>query len=113
MIVGIGIIRIRKAHGNRTARKKGHPRNRMIKPASRSSSDTRDKNSSAPSTPSISVAIATTIRGKPLQDGDGSILFNSLQFLQTTNAAKAGTKIPCEKFGSLIHWENRRARIVP
>src|ERR1700692_658563 len=110
----MGIIRIRTAQGNSTARKNIHPSNKMINPASMTSNDTREKNSSAPRTPKASIIRPNASTGRPAQDGSGRIVGSRLRSCQRINKAKRGTKIPCSKFGSRVgpaHCRKRRERI--
>src|SRR6185437_53725 len=100
---GIGTIRNRNASGNSTARNICQPQKKMTNPANRKIRDVRDRNSSAPNTPRISVQRERTMRGKPKLDGFRGMLCSFSRFCQRTKSEKAGTKKPCEKFGSVHH----------
>jgi hypothetical protein len=97
----------RASVNNRTARKNVRPRNRMIRPASRISSDARWENISAPKTPRTSTSMLSTTSGRPVHDGAEAMTFSFLRSCQRTNKAKRRTNIPCEKFGSLFHCRKR------
>src|SRR5580658_6533892 len=112
-MAGIGIIKIRKAQGKKTARKKFHPQKRTIKPASTSRSEERDKNNSAPSRPTIITHRPKARIGRPVQEGRRVSFASSPRSCQTTKAENRGTKNPWEKLGSCDHCKTRCARVDP
>src|SRR5215469_5241194 len=110
-MVGMGIIKTRKARGNSSARKNSQPRKKITKPVISSSSEKRDRNSSEPMTPKISIDKEMRIRGMPQFDGLRRMAASLCRSCQTTNNENRGTKKPCEKFGSERHCDERRSRI--
>src|SRR5450631_2682667 len=110
-MAGIGTISTRNSSGNNTARKNSHPRKNTIMPASNTSNDTRERNSSAPKTPKIKVHSETRIITTPQLEGTARIAASRKRSCHTTNPAKAGTKKPWEKLGSVPHCRTRRNRI--
>src|SRR6185437_1140409 len=100
---GIGTIRSRNASGNSTARNIGQPQKKMTKPANKKIRDVRERNSSAPKTPKINVQREKTTIGNPKIEGLNGMLRSFSRFCQSTKTENAGTKNPCEKFGSVHH----------
>src|SRR5215472_5601493 len=111
MIAGMGIISISRAQGNKIARNHPQPRKKITSPAITMRSEKRDRNSSAPRTPTTSTARPSAVITNPQPDGRMVASSRLLRFCQRTNKEKAGTKKPCEKFGSLHHCANNRLRI--
>ena len=102
---------IRNAHGNRRARKNFHPANKTIRPAITRSKESRDRKSSAPSTPTTRTERAKARMRSPDREGCKRIAASLGRFCQSTNKEKAGTKKPCEKFGSRHHCPTKWARM--
>src|SRR5215469_15346408 len=71
----------------------------------------RDRNSSAPITPSRYTSSAKTIITRPDHDGSTGMLANTFLLCQMTKIEKAGTKNPCEKFGSIHQSWTRKPRM--
>src|SRR5437870_1836735 len=111
MMAGMGIMNIRNAHGNRRARKNFHPANKTIRPAITRSRETRERKSSAPSTPTTSTERAKARMRSPDHEGCKRIAASLGRSCQSTNNEKAGTKKPCEKFGSCHHCPTKWARM--
>src|SRR5713226_5505201 len=107
MIFGMGTMRKRKAQGKSTARNHAHPTKVRIRPASNNRSDVRERNSSAPRTPMMSVAAAPAITTGPNQDGAMGRPAKRLRVRQSTYAENKGTKNPWEKSGSCHHCAKR------
>src|SRR5215472_7625866 len=106
-ITGRGIIRTNTAHGNKTALNRFHPKSRRETPARTMRREKRERNSSAPSWPTInaqSPAVSTAI---PSQDGRNGMRARCPRFRQRMNAENKGTKNPCEKFGSFHHCKHK------
>src|SRR5215469_399785 len=110
-MVGMGIIKMRKARGNRSARRNSQPRKKITKPVVSRSNEKRDRNSSAPNTPRISVHKEMKIKSRPQFEGLRGMASSLRRSCHTTNNENKGTKKPCEKFGSERHWNERRSRI--
>src|SRR5438552_3465695 len=111
MMAGMGIMSIRNAHGNRRARKNFHPANKTIRPAITRSKESRDRKSSAPSTPTTRTERAKARMRSPDHEGCKRIAASLGRPCQSTNNEKAGTKKPCEKFGSCHHCPTKWARM--
>ena len=101
---------ISRAQGNKIARNHPQPRKKITSPAITMRSEKRDKNSSAPRTPTTSTARPSAVITNPQPDGRMGASSSLLRFCQRTNKEKAGTKKPCEKFGSFHHCANKRLR---
>src|ERR1700686_4659925 len=110
-IAGIGTIRTRKDKGKRTARNMVHPRKKITIPAINRIRETRERNSSAPKTPTPKVARKINMTGNPQAEGCGLIAARRARVCQNTKPEKKGTKKPWEKSGSDHHWRTRRAMI--
>src|SRR2546425_10598266 len=100
-----------KAKRNSTARTKCDPIKKKTSPAITSSKETRDRKSSAPSTPTTRTLRAITRMSTPHKDGIRGRLASRDRSCQSTNKAKAGTKKPWEKLGSFHHCPTKRPRI--
>jgi hypothetical protein len=99
----MGIIRIRKAHGKRTARNNSHPKKNITSPATTRRREIRDKNNSAPITPSTRTLSPIKRITRPQNEGAEETFANFDRFCQSTKREKMGTKNPWEKFGSPHH----------
>src|SRR5205807_9940285 len=103
MMAGIGIIKIRNAQGKSKAANDSQPANRTTSAAITSNRESRERNSSAPNTPTIRVDRAKPRMRSPHQEGFKRIATSFERFCQSTNREKRGTKKPWEKFGSRHH----------
>src|ERR1700728_2142184 len=106
-MAGMGIIKIRNAQGKRTVRKRGHPRKKITRPAINKRKETRDKNSSAPRTPTTSTKSARKMTGSPQPEGLHGCRAIRSRLCHSTNKENAGTKKPWEKLGSFAHCFTR------
>src|SRR5947209_18182492 len=99
----MGIMSNRNSQGNSTALWYCQPGNNTTRSAIKNKSDTRDRNSSAPSTPTTNVHRAKAMISNPLHEGFCGMAARRERSCQMTYAAKRGTKKPCEKLGSPHH----------
>src|SRR5262249_44726012 len=102
-MLGIGIISIRNAQGNKHTRMWLHPKNKITSAASVTSREKRARNSSAPSDPTIRIIIAVISRSRPDHDPCGRNDASWWRWSQSTYAENIGTKKPWEKLGSCHH----------
>ena len=84
-----------------------------MRPTSRINSEDRDRNNSAPNCPTTRMHIAKAAMTNPVHDGRTGSLASLLRSCQMIRAENSGTKNPCEKLGSLLHWVTRRPKMEP
>lgn len=113
MMAGIGIIKIKNAHGNKMALKMFHPKKSNVIPAATKRREKRERKSSAPNWPTISAQIPSTSTGRPSHDGSDGIRASRPRCRQSRNAENKGTKNPWEKLGSRHHCETKWSSVGP